>query len=97
MSLFKPYHHTGEDTFPSRNKGKTPQEIVEVEDSTSPVKKIIKARKIRLNGKDHREYLVRLKNQTADKNKWLTEDAIQDGNLHLRIFRASRSAEKSQK
>ncbi|MBW0527697.1 hypothetical protein O181_067412 [Austropuccinia psidii MF-1] len=30
------------------------------------------------------------KNQTADKDKWLAEDAIPDGNLHLRRFRASR-------
>ncbi|MBW0520423.1 hypothetical protein O181_060138, partial [Austropuccinia psidii MF-1] len=40
-------------------------------------------------------YLVRFKNQTADKDKWLAEDAIPDGNLHLRIFRASRRTEKS--
>ncbi|MBW0577914.1 hypothetical protein O181_117629, partial [Austropuccinia psidii MF-1] len=48
------------------------------------------ARKIRLNGKDQRQYLVRFKNQTTDKAKWLAEDAIPDGNLHLRRFRASR-------
>ncbi|MBW0588148.1 hypothetical protein O181_127863, partial [Austropuccinia psidii MF-1] len=73
----------------------TPPEIVEVEDSPRPVKKIIKARKIRLNGKDQRQYLVRFKNQTADKDKWLAEDAIPDGNLHLRRLRASRRTEKS--
>ncbi|MBW0534297.1 hypothetical protein O181_074012 [Austropuccinia psidii MF-1] len=73
----------------------TPPEIVEVEDSPAPVKKIRKARKIRLNGKDQRQYLFRLKNKTADKDKWLAEDAIQDGNLHLRRFRASRRTEKS--
>ncbi|MBW0486927.1 hypothetical protein O181_026642 [Austropuccinia psidii MF-1] len=47
----------------------TPQDIVEVENSPGPLKKIIKARKIRLNGKDQRQYLVRFKNQTADKDK----------------------------
>ncbi|MBW0477794.1 hypothetical protein O181_017509 [Austropuccinia psidii MF-1] len=73
----------------------TPPEIVEVEDSPGPVKKIIRARKIRLNGRDQRQYLVRFKNQTADKDKWLAEDAIPDGNLHLRIFKASRRTEKS--
>ncbi|MBW0460923.1 hypothetical protein O181_000638 [Austropuccinia psidii MF-1] len=55
-----------------------------------PVKKIIKARKIRLNGKDQRQYLVRFQNKTADKHKRLAEDALPDGNLYLRRFRASR-------
>ncbi|MBW0483044.1 hypothetical protein O181_022759 [Austropuccinia psidii MF-1] len=71
------------------------QDLVEVEDFSVPVKKIIKARKIRLKGKDQRQYLVRFKNQTADKDKWLAEDAIPDGNLHLTRLRASRRAEKS--
>ncbi|MBW0545633.1 hypothetical protein O181_085348 [Austropuccinia psidii MF-1] len=71
-------------------KNPRPPEIVEVEDSPGPVKKIINARKIRLNGKDQRQYLVRFKNQKADKDNWLAEDAIPEGNLHLRRFRASR-------
>ncbi|MBW0497114.1 hypothetical protein O181_036829 [Austropuccinia psidii MF-1] len=95
VSLVKPYFQTEEDKFPSRRKNPTPPEIVEVEDSPGPVKKMIKARKIRLNGKDQRKYLVRFKNQTADKDRWLAEDAIPDGNLHLRRFRASRRTEKS--
>ncbi|MBW0565610.1 hypothetical protein O181_105325 [Austropuccinia psidii MF-1] len=88
------YSFTEEDKFPFR-KNPTPPEIVEVEDSPGPAKKIIKGRPIRLNGQDQRQYLVRFKNQTADKDKWLAEDAIPNGNLHLRIFRASRSLEKS--
>ncbi|MBW0527948.1 hypothetical protein O181_067663 [Austropuccinia psidii MF-1] len=95
VSLVKPYFQTEEDKFPSRNKNPTKPEIVEVEDSPGPVKKVIKARKIRLNGKDQRKYLVRFKNQTADKDKWLAEDFIPDGKLHLRSFRASRRTEKS--
>ncbi|MBW0551660.1 hypothetical protein O181_091375 [Austropuccinia psidii MF-1] len=71
------------------------KDIVEVEDSPGPVKKIINARKIKLNGKYHRQYLVRFKVQTEDKDKWLAEDAIPDGNLHLRRFRAYRRAEQS--
>ncbi|MBW0552039.1 hypothetical protein O181_091754 [Austropuccinia psidii MF-1] len=89
VSLVKPYFQTEEDKFPSRKKNPTPPEIVEVEDSPGPVKKLIKARKIRLNGKDQRQYLVRFKNQTADKDKWLAEYAIPDRNLDLRRFRAS--------
>ncbi|MBW0550995.1 hypothetical protein O181_090710 [Austropuccinia psidii MF-1] len=95
MGLVKPYFQIEEDKFPSRKKSHTPPEIVEVEYSPGPVKKIIKSRNIRLNGKDQRQYLVRFKNQTADKDKWLAEDAIPDGNLHLRRFRDSRRTKKS--
>ncbi|MBW0498763.1 hypothetical protein O181_038478 [Austropuccinia psidii MF-1] len=95
VSLVKEYFQTEEDKFPSRKKNPIPTEIVEVEDSPGPLKKIIKARKFRLNGKNQRQYLVRFKNQTADKDKWLAEDAIPDGNIHLRRFRASRRTEKS--
>ncbi|MBW0488638.1 hypothetical protein O181_028353 [Austropuccinia psidii MF-1] len=95
VSLVKSYFQTEEDKFPSRKKNPTPPEIVKVEDSPGPVKQIIKARKIRLNGKDQRKYLVRFKKQTADKDKWLAEDDIPDGNLHLRRFRASRRTEQS--
>ncbi|MBW0490014.1 hypothetical protein O181_029729 [Austropuccinia psidii MF-1] len=76
-------------------KNTTPPDIVEVEDSPEPFKKIIKARKIRLNSKDQRQYFVTFKNQTADKDKWLEEGAIPNGILHLRRFRASRRSEKS--
>ncbi|MBW0482527.1 hypothetical protein O181_022242 [Austropuccinia psidii MF-1] len=69
VSLVKPYFQTEEDELPSRKKNPTPPERVEVEDSAGQGKKIIKARKIRLNGKDQRQYLVRFKNQTADKDK----------------------------
>ncbi|MBW0477595.1 hypothetical protein O181_017310 [Austropuccinia psidii MF-1] len=76
--------------IPLKEEEPCPPKIVGVEDSPGAMEKIIKARKIRFNGKDQRQYLVRFKNQTADKNKWLAEDAIPDGNLHLRRFRASR-------
>ncbi|MBW0490695.1 hypothetical protein O181_030410 [Austropuccinia psidii MF-1] len=95
VSLVKPYFQKEEDKLPSRKKNPTPPKIVGVEASPGSVKKIIKARKIRLNGKDQRQYLVRFKSQTADKDKCLAEDAIPDGNLHLRIFRASRRTEQS--
>ncbi|MBW0518865.1 hypothetical protein O181_058580 [Austropuccinia psidii MF-1] len=54
-SLVKPYHQTGEYRFPFRNKYCIAQDIVQVENSPVPVKNILKARKIRLNGKDHRQ------------------------------------------
>ncbi|MBW0489697.1 hypothetical protein O181_029412 [Austropuccinia psidii MF-1] len=84
-----------ENTQSFQKKNPTPPEIVEVEDTPGPVKRIIKARKIRLDGKDQRQYLVRFKNQKADKDKWLAEDAIPDGSLHLRRLGASRRIGKS--
>ncbi|MBW0570943.1 hypothetical protein O181_110658 [Austropuccinia psidii MF-1] len=95
VSLVKPYFQTEEGEFPSRKKILTPPQIVEVEDSPRPVSKIIRVRKMRLNWKDQRQYSVRFKNQTADKDKWLAEDAIPDGNLHLRRLRASRRNHQS--
>ncbi|MBW0495939.1 hypothetical protein O181_035654 [Austropuccinia psidii MF-1] len=90
VCLVKPYVQTEEDKLPSRRRNPTPPEIVEVENSPGPVSEIIRARKIRLNGKDQRQYLVRFKNQTADKDKWVAEYAIPDVNLHLRRCRASK-------
>ncbi|MBW0471630.1 hypothetical protein O181_011345 [Austropuccinia psidii MF-1] len=86
---------TEEDKFPSRKKNTTPPEILEVEGSPGPLKKLIKARKSTLNGKDQRHHLVRFKDQTEDTDKWLTEDAIPDDKLHLRRFRASGRTENS--
>ncbi|MBW0464822.1 hypothetical protein O181_004537 [Austropuccinia psidii MF-1] len=95
VSLVKPYFQKEEDKFPSRKNNPTAPGIVEVEDSPGHLKKMNNARKIRLNGKDQRQYLVRFKNKTADRDKWLAEDGIPDGNLHLRRFSASRRTEKS--
>ncbi|MBW0516740.1 hypothetical protein O181_056455 [Austropuccinia psidii MF-1] len=97
VSLVKPYFQTEKDEFPSRKKNLTPPEIVEVEDSPQTVSQIIRASKIRLNGKDQRQYSVIFKNQTADKDNWLAEDAIPDENLHLRRLRASRTTAQSHK
>ncbi|MBW0495968.1 hypothetical protein O181_035683 [Austropuccinia psidii MF-1] len=52
VSLVKPYFQTEGDKFPSRKNNPTQPKIVEVEDSLGSLKKIIKARKIRINGKD---------------------------------------------
>ncbi|MBW0484672.1 hypothetical protein O181_024387 [Austropuccinia psidii MF-1] len=84
VSFLKQYFQTEEDKFPSKNKNPTPPEIVEVENSPGPWKKIIKARKIRLNGKDQGQYLVRFQNKTEDTDKWLAEYSIPDGKIHLR-------------
>ncbi|MBW0468433.1 hypothetical protein O181_008148 [Austropuccinia psidii MF-1] len=46
ISLVKPYFQKEEDKLPSRKKHPTPPEIVGVEGSPGPVKKMIKARKM---------------------------------------------------
>ncbi|MBW0522582.1 hypothetical protein O181_062297 [Austropuccinia psidii MF-1] len=79
--------------IPSMRRNPRPPEILKVEDWPGPMGQIIRARKIRLNGKDQRQYLVRFKNKTADKDKWLAEDAMPDGNVHLRRFKASSRTE----
>ncbi|MBW0526396.1 hypothetical protein O181_066111 [Austropuccinia psidii MF-1] len=79
VSLVKIYFQTGEDKFCSRKKATIPQHIVEVKESPGPVKRIIRARKIRCNGKDQQQYFVGFKNQTAEKDKWLSEDSIPVG------------------
>ncbi|MBW0491029.1 hypothetical protein O181_030744 [Austropuccinia psidii MF-1] len=93
--LVKPHFQKGEDEVTSRKSTYTPQDIVGWEDCPGPVKKIIKARKIRLNGKDQRKALVRFKNPTADNDKWLAKDGIPDGNVKMGRFRTSRRAGKS--
>ncbi|MBW0527863.1 hypothetical protein O181_067578 [Austropuccinia psidii MF-1] len=69
--------------------------IVKPYHQTGEVKFPIESREIRLIGKDNRQYTIRFKNQTGDKDKWLAEDAIPDGVLHLRRFRASSRAQES--
>ncbi|MBW0465010.1 hypothetical protein O181_004725 [Austropuccinia psidii MF-1] len=54
------------------------------EDSPVPVKIILKARNIKINGKDHLKYLVRLKNQEEYKESCLPEYNRADGQIHLR-------------
>ncbi|MBW0467720.1 hypothetical protein O181_007435 [Austropuccinia psidii MF-1] len=69
VSLVKPYFQAEDDELPSKKRNSTPPEMVEVEDSSGPVKKIINSRKIRLNGEDQRQYLAIFKNTPADKDE----------------------------
>ncbi|MBW0464429.1 hypothetical protein O181_004144 [Austropuccinia psidii MF-1] len=71
VSLVKPYFQKEEDNFPSRKNNPTPPEIVEVEDSPGPVKKIIKPRKTRLNGKDQRLHYIITKVHVMSHHKIL--------------------------
>ncbi|MBW0530892.1 hypothetical protein O181_070607 [Austropuccinia psidii MF-1] len=80
VSLVKPYHQKGGNMFPSRNRSHTPQDQVEVEESPGPVRRLVEARKIRLNGKDHRIYLVTLKNTTDKANVRFVYETVDNSN-----------------
>ncbi|MBW0517987.1 hypothetical protein O181_057702 [Austropuccinia psidii MF-1] len=67
--LVKPKLQTEEERFPSRKTHPTPSERGDVEEYPGPVKKGIKARRIRLNGKDKRQYLVRFETKQQIKTK----------------------------
>jgi hypothetical protein len=87
VSLVKPYS--------SRNDQETttvaPVPILEPSKSEQlQVHKILKDKKERIQGKDTRLYLVRYKNQSADKDEWLPENNIPDSTIHLRNFRAAK-------
>ncbi|MBW0477678.1 hypothetical protein O181_017393 [Austropuccinia psidii MF-1] len=71
VSLIKPYFQTSEYKFPSRKRNTTPPDIVEEEDSPGPVNKIIKVRKIRLNGRYQRQYFVRFNKKQLIKTNGL--------------------------
>ena len=69
----------------------TPVPIIEdTSKSKSIVHKILKEKKERIQGKETRLYLVRYKNQSADKDEWLPENNIPDSSAHLRNFRVSK-------
>ena len=85
VSLIKKYEH--------RN-GSTNMKVVipplEKEEKHSlKIHKILRMKKERIQGKDVKLYLIRYKNQSADKDEWLPENNIPDSAIHLRDFRAS--------
>ena len=87
VSLIKPY------STRDITEEATPEPIPLAETPKSDqlrVHKILKDKKERVNGKDVRLYLVRYKNQSADKDEWLPENNIPDGPIHLRSYRASK-------
>jgi hypothetical protein len=87
VSLVKPY--TPRDN--TEPKPCPPVPIMEPsKDEKLHVSKILKDKKERIQGKDTRLYLVRYKNQSADKDEWLPESNIPDGAIHLRNYRASK-------
>jgi len=87
VSLVKPYTTRSE----TEEKTTTPIPMADTPSSDQlKVHKILKDKKERINGKDIRLYLVRYRNQSADKDEWLPESNIPDGAIHLRNYRASK-------
>ncbi|KAI7959400.1 hypothetical protein MJO28_003191 [Puccinia striiformis f. sp. tritici] len=87
VSLIKPY--TGRPEQPDVPSKPVP--IADIPQSEKfKVHKILRDKKERVLGKDTRLYLVRYKNQSADKDEWLPESNIPDGAIHLRNYRATK-------
>jgi hypothetical protein len=87
VSLVKPYTQRTADT-PAAPE---PVPVLETPPTEKlKVHKILKDKKERVQGKDTRLYLIRYKNQSADKDEWLPENNIPDGAIHLRNYRASK-------
>ncbi|MBW0481102.1 hypothetical protein O181_020817 [Austropuccinia psidii MF-1] len=61
----KQYHKANDEAFTNRKQIVTNEKLVEEDNSRVPAKKIIEDRKIRINGKYNRQYLVKFKNQPA--------------------------------
>ncbi|MBW0467150.1 hypothetical protein O181_006865 [Austropuccinia psidii MF-1] len=76
-SLVNPYHQTDEEKFSKRKEAPSSEKLIE-QDSLGPVKRILRSVKIEINGKDHRQYLVRFKSQAEDRDKWFPEQDIPD-------------------
>ncbi|MBW0537199.1 hypothetical protein O181_076914 [Austropuccinia psidii MF-1] len=55
VSLAKQYHQLDDEIFRRRKKITMNEKLLEEDDTPGPVKKIIKARKIRINWKDNRQ------------------------------------------
>ena len=86
VSLVKPYVARTDDVLPD------PPSVPLLDSKSDQLKvhKILKDKKERINGKDTRLYLVRYKNQSADRDEWLPESNIPEGPIHLRNYRASK-------
>ena len=86
VSLVKPYVARTDDILPD------PPSVPLLDSKSDQLKvhKILKDKKERINGKDTRLYLVRYKNQSADRDEWLPESNIPEGPIHLRNYRASK-------
>ncbi|KAI8449009.1 hypothetical protein BY996DRAFT_8412278 [Phakopsora pachyrhizi] len=86
ISLIKPYQVKDNQKFPTA----FPQKIVIPpfdEDTPLVIKKVLKERITRVNGKDLREYLVQYHKQSSDKDKWLHESDISESATLLRKYR----------
>ncbi|MBW0523949.1 hypothetical protein O181_063664 [Austropuccinia psidii MF-1] len=66
VCLVKKYHKAKDEAFTNRKQIVTHAKLVEKDDSPVTVKKIIKSRKIRINGKYNGQYLLIFKNQQED-------------------------------
>ncbi|MBW0547353.1 hypothetical protein O181_087068 [Austropuccinia psidii MF-1] len=77
--LVKTYHQTDDDKIPNKKNIFTHEKLVEEDYLPGTLKKNIKARKIMINGKDNRQYLLDLRiKQKIKMNGYLNETSQMD-------------------
>lgn len=82
----KPYKDNDKAKFPLREDPKVTELLIE-EDDNGIIEKVLQEKRVKIKNKDKKLYLVKFKNQTADNDKWLTEEDIPNASTLLRRFR----------
>ena len=88
MSLLKMYKANNKKKFPNRQVKVV---IPAVDDQAlGEIKRIVKERITKHDGKERREYLVRFRAKSAEDNQWLQATDIMNGEALLRKYRVEK-------
>ncbi|KNE87681.1 hypothetical protein PSTG_18928, partial [Puccinia striiformis f. sp. tritici PST-78] len=90
VSLAKHYHEPDQSKFPNRIGALPIPPPVEPDQQPTAIHKVLKEKRVKVQGKDIKMYLVRYKNTGADFDKWLSEKDIPDSSILLRRFRSEK-------
>ncbi|POV94569.1 hypothetical protein PSHT_16136 [Puccinia striiformis] len=90
VSLAKHYHEPDQSKFPNRIGAPPIPPPVEPDQQPTAIHKVLKEKRVKVQGKDIKMYLVRYKNTGTDFDKWLSEKDIPDSSILLRRFRSEK-------
>ncbi|KAI7959012.1 hypothetical protein MJO28_002803 [Puccinia striiformis f. sp. tritici] len=90
VSLVKPYHSSDSNKFPLRGHQQSTIPPIDTDKSSKVILKILREKRLRVDNRDVRMYLVRYKNLGADHDEWLTEQDIPEAPVLLRKFRSAK-------
>ena len=85
VSLLKIYKKNDQEKFPNRHVKVVIPRLEE--NLLTKIKKIVKERITKRDGKERREYLVRYKGKSAENDQWLQAKEIENGEHLLRKYR----------